>query len=77
MFPQANVTMPSLKQDNFIYLLAGLPGFLILSPLLQDWFPKIRAIIVEFAFSSIILIIAILVAGLVGTRLAERQSRIL
>ena len=46
----------SSKQANFIYLLAALLAFLILSPIAQIFFPESASIIVNFAFTFTIVI---------------------
>ncbi len=46
----------SFKQANFIYLLAALLAFLILSPIAQIFFPESASIIVNFAFTFTIVI---------------------
>jgi len=46
----------SLKRANFIYLLAALLAFLILSPLAQILFPNSASIIVNFTFTITIVI---------------------
>ena len=50
------VEKPSFKQANFIYLLAALLAFLILSPLAQLIFPQNASIIVNFTFTITIVI---------------------
>jgi len=46
----------SFKRANFVYLLAALLAFLILSPLVQILFPENAAIIVNFTFTFTIVI---------------------
>ena len=46
----------SFKQANFIYLLAALLAFLILSPLAHILFPESASIIINFAFTLTIVI---------------------
>ena len=46
----------SFKRANFIYMLAALLAFLILSPLAQIFFPQNAAIIINFTFTITIVI---------------------
>ncbi len=50
------VEKPSFKQANFIYLLAALLAFLILSPIAQKLFPDSASIIINFTFTFTIVI---------------------
>jgi len=50
------VNKSSFKQANFIYLLAALLAFLILSPLAQILFPQNASIIINFTFTITIVI---------------------
>ena len=46
----------SFKRANFVYLLAALLAFLILSPLAQIFFPENASIIINFTFTLTIVI---------------------
>lgn len=51
-----SVENSSFKRANFVYMLAALFAFLILSPLAQILFPDSASIIINFAFTLTIVI---------------------